>query len=134
MDHINGIEPYDGGDQGFLMKYWYGDIVCQNPWSFETFLVNSGDKKPKTYLFEADPPILYVLHYGNKTMALVSILWLQIGIWTFFKFFLVMLPMLDGGRCMILCLKTSKNFARYFGETPTLWEDEPIIYLSGINS
>ena len=24
-----------------------------------------------------------------------------------------MLPMLDGGRCMILCLKTNKNFARY---------------------
>ncbi|RAL45708.1 hypothetical protein DM860_009572 [Cuscuta australis] len=66
MDHINEIESYNGGDQGylneiftwwhripkhmnFLKHYWEGDEVEK--------------KERKTQLFGADPPVLYVLHY-----------------------------------------------------------------------
>ncbi|KAG6512846.1 UDP-glucuronate:xylan alpha-glucuronosyltransferase 1-like [Zingiber officinale] len=66
MEHIDEIESYNGGDQGylneiftrwhriprhmnFLKHFWIGD--------------EPGIKAAKTRLFGADPPVLYVLHY-----------------------------------------------------------------------
>ncbi|XP_050377520.1 UDP-glucuronate:xylan alpha-glucuronosyltransferase 1 [Argentina anserina] len=66
MDHINEIVSYNGGDQGylneiftwwhriprhmnFLKHFWHGD--------------EEEMKQKKTWLFGADPPVLYVLHY-----------------------------------------------------------------------
>lgn len=66
MDHINEIESYNGGDQGYLNEiftWWHRIPKHMN------FLKNFwvGDepekKKMKTRLFGADPPVLYVLHY-----------------------------------------------------------------------
>ncbi|CAB4319692.1 unnamed protein product [Prunus armeniaca] len=70
MDHVNEIVSYNGGDQGYLNEiftWWHRIPKHMN------FLKHfwEGDepeiKQMKTSLFEADPPILYVLHYlGNK--------------------------------------------------------------------
>ncbi|GKU90599.1 hypothetical protein SLEP1_g4577 [Rubroshorea leprosula] len=70
MDHINEIESYNGGDQGYLNEvftWWHRIPKHMN------FLKHfwEGDeeeiKQNKIRLFGADPPILYVLHYlGNK--------------------------------------------------------------------
>ncbi|KAL8166165.1 hypothetical protein V2J09_007664 [Rumex salicifolius] len=66
MDHINEIESYNGGDQGYLNEiftWWHRIPKRMN------FLKHywEGDepeiKKMKTHLFGADPPELYVLHY-----------------------------------------------------------------------
>ncbi|CAA0818392.1 Putative UDP-glucuronate\\x3axylan alpha-glucuronosyltransferase 3 [Striga hermonthica] len=66
MDHINEIESYNGGDQGYLNEvftWWHRIPKRMN------FLKNfwEGDepswKEAKTRMFRADPPVLYVLHY-----------------------------------------------------------------------
>ncbi|KAK6152994.1 hypothetical protein DH2020_012633 [Rehmannia glutinosa] len=70
MDHINEIESYNGGDQGYLNEIftWWHRIpkhmnFLKNFWIGDDEFV----KQKKIRLFEADPPILYVLHYlGNK--------------------------------------------------------------------
>ncbi|KAL0381345.1 UNVERIFIED_CONTAM: UDP-glucuronate:xylan alpha-glucuronosyltransferase 1 [Sesamum angustifolium] len=70
MDHINEIESYNGGDQGYLNEIftWWHRIpkhmnFLKNFWIGDDEVV----KQKKIRLFEAEPPILYVLHYlGNK--------------------------------------------------------------------
>ncbi|GFP95350.1 UDP-glucuronate:xylan alpha-glucuronosyltransferase 1 [Phtheirospermum japonicum] len=70
MDHINEIESYNGGDQGYLNEVftWWHRIpkhmnFLKNFWIGDDELV----KQKKIHLFEAEPPTLYVLHYlGNK--------------------------------------------------------------------
>ncbi|KAL8528942.1 hypothetical protein ACS0TY_006422 [Phlomoides rotata] len=70
MDHINEIESYNGGDQGYLNEIftWWHRIpkhmnFLKNFWIGDDEVV----KQKKTRLFAAEPPILYVLHYlGNK--------------------------------------------------------------------
>ncbi|GMN32957.1 hypothetical protein TIFTF001_003879 [Ficus carica] len=66
MDHIDEIESYNGGDQGYLNEIftWWHRIpkhmnFLKNFWSGDDEEV----KQKKTRLFGADPPILYVLHY-----------------------------------------------------------------------
>ncbi|PHU00407.1 UDP-glucuronate:xylan alpha-glucuronosyltransferase 1 [Capsicum chinense] len=66
MDHINEIESYNGGDQGYLNDIftWWHRIpkhmnFLKNFWIGDDEVV----KAKKTHLFGADPPILYVLHY-----------------------------------------------------------------------
>ncbi|KAM1042651.1 hypothetical protein ACFX2A_034806 [Malus domestica] len=69
MDHINEIVSYNGGDQGYLNEvftWWHRIPKHMN------FLKHfwEGDepeiKQMKTHLFQADPPIIYVLHYLGK--------------------------------------------------------------------
>ncbi|KAL1553259.1 UDP-glucuronate:xylan alpha-glucuronosyltransferase 1 [Salvia divinorum] len=70
MDHINEIESYNGGDQGYLNEIftWWHRIpkhmnFLKNFWIGDDQAV----KEKKTRLFGAEPPVLYVLHYlGNK--------------------------------------------------------------------
>ncbi|KAL3617383.1 UDP-glucuronate:xylan alpha-glucuronosyltransferase 1 [Castilleja foliolosa] len=70
MDHINEIESYNGGDQGYLNEIftWWHRLpkhinFLKNFWIGDDAVV----KQKKIRLFEAEPPILYVLHYlGNK--------------------------------------------------------------------
>lgn len=66
MDHVDEIESYNGGDQGYLNEIftrWHRIPKHMN------FLKHfwEGDeeekKERKTLLFGADPPVLYVLHY-----------------------------------------------------------------------
>ncbi|KAK8952580.1 UDP-glucuronate:xylan alpha-glucuronosyltransferase 1 [Platanthera zijinensis] len=66
MDHINVVESYNGGDQGFLNEiftWWHRIPKHMN------FLKHfwAGDeeeiKRKKIRLFGANPPVLYVLHY-----------------------------------------------------------------------
>lgn len=66
MDHVDEIESYNGGDQGYLNEIftrWHRIPKHMN------FLKHfwEGDeeekKERKTVLFGADPPVLYVLHY-----------------------------------------------------------------------
>ncbi|VVA98128.1 unnamed protein product [Arabis nemorensis] len=66
MEHINEIESYNGGDQGYLNEvftWWHRIPKHMN------FLKHfwSGDeedvRRKKTELFGAEPPVLYVLHY-----------------------------------------------------------------------
>ncbi|KAI6689511.1 hypothetical protein NL676_026339 [Syzygium grande] len=66
MDHINEIESYNGGDQGYLNEIftWWHRIpkrmnFLKHFWEGD----NEETKLMKTRLFGADPPILYVLHY-----------------------------------------------------------------------
>ncbi|KAL9264772.1 UDP-glucuronate:xylan alpha-glucuronosyltransferase 1-like protein, partial [Drosera capensis] len=66
MDHINEIESYNGGDQGYLNEiftWWHRIPVRMNFlkhfWEGDTDEI----KQTKTMLFGAEPPILYVLHY-----------------------------------------------------------------------
>ncbi|XP_073141363.1 UDP-glucuronate:xylan alpha-glucuronosyltransferase 1-like [Henckelia pumila] len=70
MDHINEIESYNGGDQGYLNEIftWWHRIprhvnFLKHFWAHD----DEEAKQKKTHLFEAEPPILYGLHYlGNK--------------------------------------------------------------------
>ncbi|XP_068647484.1 putative UDP-glucuronate:xylan alpha-glucuronosyltransferase 3 [Aristolochia californica] len=70
MDHINEIESYNGGDQGYLNEIftWWHRIPKHINFLKHFWIGDEEEKKvQKTRLFGADPPILYVLHYlGNK--------------------------------------------------------------------
>ncbi|XP_077213523.1 putative UDP-glucuronate:xylan alpha-glucuronosyltransferase 3 isoform X2 [Tasmannia lanceolata] len=70
MDHINEIESYNGGDQGYLNEIftWWHRIPKHMNFLKHFWVGDEEEKKEqKTRLFGADPPILYVLHYlGNK--------------------------------------------------------------------
>lgn len=69
MDHINDIESYNGGDQGFLNEIftWWHRLPKHMNFLKHFWSSDAEEKELKTYLFGADPPILYVLHYlGNK--------------------------------------------------------------------
>ncbi|XP_030465288.1 putative UDP-glucuronate:xylan alpha-glucuronosyltransferase 3 isoform X3 [Syzygium oleosum] len=70
MDHINEIESYNGGDQGYLNEIftWWHRIPRHMNFLKHFWEGDEVEKKEmKTRLFGADPPILYVLHYlGNK--------------------------------------------------------------------
>ncbi|KAG6517245.1 UDP-glucuronate:xylan alpha-glucuronosyltransferase 1-like [Zingiber officinale] len=66
MDHIDEIESYNGGDQGYLNEIftWWHRIPRQMNF-LKHFWVGDeeGIKAAKTRLFAADPPVLYVLHF-----------------------------------------------------------------------
>ena len=70
MDHINEIESYNGGDQGYLNEIftrWHRIPKHMN--FLKHFWIGDEEEKKeqKTRLFGADPPVLYVLHYlGDK--------------------------------------------------------------------
>lgn len=70
MDHINEIESYNGGDQGYLNEIftWWHRIPKHLNFLKHFWEGDEEDiKEMKTQLFGADPPILYVLHYlGTK--------------------------------------------------------------------
>ncbi|XP_057503176.1 putative UDP-glucuronate:xylan alpha-glucuronosyltransferase 3 [Actinidia eriantha] len=66
MDHINEIESYNGGDQGYLNEIftWWHRIpkhmnFLKHFWEGD----EEEEKKAKIRLFGADPPVLHVLHY-----------------------------------------------------------------------
>ncbi|XP_073309998.1 UDP-glucuronate:xylan alpha-glucuronosyltransferase 1-like, partial [Primulina huaijiensis] len=66
MDHINEIESYNGGDQGYLNEiftWWHR--IPRHVNFLKHFWVHDDEeaKQKKTHLFEAEPPILYGLHY-----------------------------------------------------------------------
>ncbi|CAK9162533.1 unnamed protein product [Ilex paraguariensis] len=66
MDHINEIESYNGGDQGYLNEiftWWHRIPKHMN--FLKHFWVGDDEavKQKKIHLFGAEPPILYVLHY-----------------------------------------------------------------------
>lgn len=66
MDHINEIESYNGGDQGYLNEiftWWHRIPKHMN--FLKNFWVGDDEetKLMKTRLFGAEPPVLYVLHY-----------------------------------------------------------------------
>ncbi|XP_024015411.1 UDP-glucuronate:xylan alpha-glucuronosyltransferase 1 isoform X1 [Eutrema salsugineum] len=66
MEHINEIESYNGGDQGYLNEvftWWHRIPKHMN--FLKHFWVGDEDdvRRKKTELFGAEPPILYVLHY-----------------------------------------------------------------------
>lgn len=66
MDHINEIESYNGGDQGYLNEIftWWHRIPKHMNFLKHFWEGDEEEKKEmKTRLFGADPPILYVLHY-----------------------------------------------------------------------
>ncbi|KAK9167114.1 hypothetical protein Scep_002305 [Stephania cephalantha] len=66
MDHINEIESYNGGDQGYLNEIftWWHRIPKHMNFLKHFWEGDEEEKKVmKTRLFGADPPILYVLHY-----------------------------------------------------------------------
>ncbi|XP_054804855.1 UDP-glucuronate:xylan alpha-glucuronosyltransferase 1 [Prosopis cineraria] len=66
MDHINEIESYNGGDQGYLNEIftWWHRIPRHMNFLKHFWVGDEEEKKQmKTMLFGADPPILYVLHY-----------------------------------------------------------------------
>ncbi|XP_026664278.2 UDP-glucuronate:xylan alpha-glucuronosyltransferase 1-like isoform X2 [Phoenix dactylifera] len=64
MEHINEIESYNGGDQGYLNEiftWWH-----RMPKHLNFLKYFWGDKSmrvKKTQLIGADPPVIYVLHY-----------------------------------------------------------------------
>ncbi|ONK56531.1 uncharacterized protein A4U43_C10F9760 [Asparagus officinalis] len=66
MEHINEIESYNGGDQGYLNEIftWWHRIPRHMNF-LKNFWVGDDEeiKAKKIRLFGADPPILYVLHY-----------------------------------------------------------------------
>ncbi|XP_021898645.1 putative UDP-glucuronate:xylan alpha-glucuronosyltransferase 3 [Carica papaya] len=70
MDHINEIESYNGGDQGYLNEVftWWHRIPKRMNFLKHFWEGDEEEKKEmKIELFGADPPVLYVLHYlGNK--------------------------------------------------------------------
>lgn len=70
MDHINEIESYNGGDQGYLNEIftWWHRIPRNINFLKHFWIGDEEEKKQqKTRLFGADPPVLFVLHYlGNK--------------------------------------------------------------------
>nr|GEW16031.1 putative UDP-glucuronate:xylan alpha-glucuronosyltransferase 3 [Tanacetum cinerariifolium] len=66
MDHINEIESYNGGDQGYLNEIftWWHRIPKHMNFLKHFWEGDEEEKKVmKTRLFGADPPVLYVLHY-----------------------------------------------------------------------
>ncbi|KAJ7945266.1 Hexosyltransferase [Quillaja saponaria] len=66
MDHINEIESYNGGDQGYLNEIftWWHRIPRHMNFLKHFWIGDDEEKKQmKTQLFGAEPPILYVLHY-----------------------------------------------------------------------
>ncbi|GAB2270556.1 Putative UDP-glucuronate:xylan alpha-glucuronosyltransferase 3 [Dionaea muscipula] len=66
MDHINEIESYNGGDQGYLNEIftWWHRIPKRMNFLKHYWIGDEPEKKEmKTHLFGADPPELYVLHY-----------------------------------------------------------------------
>ncbi|KAI9113733.1 hypothetical protein K1719_014984 [Acacia pycnantha] len=66
MDHINEIESYNGGDQGYLNEIftWWHRIPRHMNFLKHFWIGDEEEKKQmKTRLFGAEPPILYVLHY-----------------------------------------------------------------------
>ncbi|KAL0290887.1 UNVERIFIED_CONTAM: putative UDP-glucuronate:xylan alpha-glucuronosyltransferase 3, partial [Sesamum angustifolium] len=66
MEHINEIESYNGGDQGYLNEIftWWHRIPKHMNFLKHFWVGDEEEKKEmKTRLFGADPPVLYVLHY-----------------------------------------------------------------------
>ncbi|KAL2503668.1 putative UDP-glucuronate:xylan alpha-glucuronosyltransferase 3 [Abeliophyllum distichum] len=66
MDHINEIESYNGGDQGYLNEIftWWHRIPKHMNFLKHFWIGDEEEKKEmKTRLFGANPPVLYVLHY-----------------------------------------------------------------------
>ncbi|CAI9291484.1 unnamed protein product [Lactuca saligna] len=66
MDHIDEIESYNGGDQGYLNEIftWWHRIPKHMNFLKHFWEGDEEEKKVmKTRLFGADPPVLYVLHY-----------------------------------------------------------------------
>uniref|UniRef100_A0A5B7B6K6 Hexosyltransferase n=1 Tax=Davidia involucrata TaxID=16924 RepID=A0A5B7B6K6_DAVIN len=66
MDHINEIESYNGGDQGYLNEIftWWHRIPKHMNFLKHFWEGDEEEKKEmKIRLFGADPPVLYVLHY-----------------------------------------------------------------------
>ena len=66
MDHINEIESYNGGDQGYLNEIftWWHRIPKHMNFLKHFWVGDEEDiKAKKIQLFGADPPVLYVLHY-----------------------------------------------------------------------
>lgn len=66
MDHINEIESYNGGDQGYLNEIftWWHRIPKHMNFLKHFWMGDEEEiKQMKTKLFGADPPVLYVLHY-----------------------------------------------------------------------
>uniref|UniRef100_A0A803KX48 Hexosyltransferase n=1 Tax=Chenopodium quinoa TaxID=63459 RepID=A0A803KX48_CHEQI len=66
MDHINEIESYNGGDQGYLNEIftWWHRIPRHMNFLKHFWVGDEEEKKQmKTRLFGAEPSILYVLHY-----------------------------------------------------------------------
>ncbi|XP_074308620.1 UDP-glucuronate:xylan alpha-glucuronosyltransferase 1-like [Silene latifolia] len=66
MDHINEIESYNGGDQGYLNEIftWWHRIPRHMNFLKHFWVGDEEEKKEmKTRLFGSDPPVLYVLHY-----------------------------------------------------------------------
>ncbi|KAK3006029.1 hypothetical protein RJ639_016308, partial [Escallonia herrerae] len=66
MDHINEIESYNGGDQGYLNEiftWWHRIPKHMN--FLKNFWIGDEEeiKQKKTRLFGANPPVLFVLHY-----------------------------------------------------------------------
>ncbi|CAI9758319.1 unnamed protein product [Fraxinus pennsylvanica] len=66
MDHINEIESYNGGDQGYLNEiftWWHRIPKHMNFLKHFWFGDDEVVKQKKIRLFEEEPPVLYVLHY-----------------------------------------------------------------------
>ncbi|KAF6154922.1 hypothetical protein GIB67_018359 [Kingdonia uniflora] len=66
MDHINEIESYNGGDQGYLNEIftWWHRIPKHMNFLKHFWEGDEEEKKAtKTRLFGSDPAVLYVLHY-----------------------------------------------------------------------
>ncbi|CAM8918951.1 unnamed protein product [Rhodiola kirilowii] len=66
MDHINEIESYNGGDQGYLNEiYTWWHRIPKHMNFLKHFWIGDGEgkKRLKNRLFGAEPPVLYVLHY-----------------------------------------------------------------------
>ncbi|KAM7276405.1 hypothetical protein ACFE04_018271 [Oxalis oulophora] len=66
MDHINEIESYNGGDQGYLNEIftWWHRIPRRMNFLKHFWIGDEKEvKQMKTQLFGADPAVLYVLHY-----------------------------------------------------------------------
>ncbi|CAH9146176.1 unnamed protein product [Cuscuta epithymum] len=66
MDHINEIESYNGGDQGYLNEIftWWHRIPKHMNFLKHFWIGDEPEvKQRKTELFAAEPPILYAVHY-----------------------------------------------------------------------
>ncbi|CAA3011159.1 UDP-glucuronate:xylan alpha-glucuronosyltransferase 1 isoform X1 [Olea europaea subsp. europaea] len=66
MDHINEIESYNGGDQGYLNEiftWWHRIPKHMNFLKHFWFGDDEIVKQKKIRLFEEEPAVLYVLHY-----------------------------------------------------------------------
>ncbi|XP_020701336.1 putative UDP-glucuronate:xylan alpha-glucuronosyltransferase 3 [Dendrobium catenatum] len=66
MDHINEIESYNGGDQGYLNEIftWWHRIPKHMNFLKHFWIGDEEEiKEKKIRLFGAEPPVLYVLHY-----------------------------------------------------------------------